>query len=141
MRGDDVPINGYGEADNSHDDDGGDGGGQVEWRIAHEIQRVFGAVAGLSGLDEDPPWVPVAPGEAPKLVAAYRQARECADQLAAALETAGIDPGEVPGLCASLDAAGRPVVALGKISAGTAERITAALRGLPDPPAGRDRAA
>lgn len=109
--------------------------------MAYEIERVFGAVAGIGDLDEGPPWVPVAPGEAPKLVAAYRHARDSAGRLAAALKAAGIDPNEVPGLCPSLDVHGRPVVALGKISAGTAERITAVLRGLTGPPTDTGRAA
>jgi hypothetical protein len=58
-----------------------------------------------------------------------------------ALQEAGIDPDHDPDLCPSLDAAGRPVVALGRVNAGTAERITSALRSLPDPPAGRGQAA
>jgi hypothetical protein len=54
-----LPINGSEATDNSHNDgwtehDPPDDGGRIEWLITREIQRVFGAVAGIGGLDEDP---------------------------------------------------------------------------------------
>ena len=72
---------------------------------------------------EELPWQPVADGEAPALIAAYRQARTVAEELHAVLVAVGVDRDELAELCPSLDADGRPVVVLGRVSTATAQHL------------------
>jgi hypothetical protein len=120
-----------------------------------EFRAVFGRVSGSgldgsgldgSGLDAElaaladgPPWQPVTPDQVAGLLGSYRRAQILAAELRGALVAAGLEAGEVPGLCGSVDAHGRPVVVLGVVSAATARRLAVLVRGSrgrPGPPAG-----
>jgi hypothetical protein len=89
-----------------------------------EFRAAFGRVSGFglegSGLDaelaalaDDPPWQPVTADQVAGLLGSYRRAQILAAELRSALAAAGLDAGEVPGLCGSVDAHGRAVVVLG----------------------------
>jgi hypothetical protein len=67
-------------------------------------------------------WVPDA-GPVAGIVAAYERARAGLELVAGALTAAGFELGEFPGLCASLDTRGRPLVVLGPVSDQTARRL------------------
>jgi len=76
---------------------------------------------------DEMPWRPVTPGEAAGLLAAYRQAHAAAEELTDALVKAGVDPVAFDGMCPSVDASGRPVVILGRVSTRTAQHLCAVL--------------
>jgi hypothetical protein len=117
-----IPVDRRGTA---HINDNDETAGRWTWPADSMLGR-----ASAEWTDELP-WQPVAPGEAAGLITAYRQARLIADELHATLVAAGVDPDELTELCPSLDAAGRPVVVLGRVSARTARQLCDLL-GRPD---------
>jgi hypothetical protein len=126
-------------------DERDEGGKGLGWEgLSAEFGAVFGPLSGggldaeLAALEAGPPWQAVTASDAPGLLVAYRRACLLAEELRAALAAAGLDAGEVPGLCGSLNGEGRPVVVLGAVSAATAGRLALVLRGSngrPIPPA------
>jgi hypothetical protein len=85
--------------------------------------------------EADVPWLPVVDGEAASLMRVYREAREVAARLRAALELAGLGREEFPELCATVDVDGRPGVLVGSVRPEVARRLGGLLlSGAPRPP-------